>query len=164
MSPYTRIKIGNPSSVPINMIPAAIFSLQIPTKVPSQNTSEKQIHIKPFALLYAGISSISSSFTVVPDQNHIGFFLLHANTPIPVNKILQGIIIMKLIRFFIKPSSPVKFIYSRFTKKIPVSAISRLFKLSIFKSGSTFLFIFIITPIARPFHISLWIVTSKFFY
>jgi hypothetical protein len=34
---------------------------------------EKASHMMPFALLYAVMSEISDSSTVLPDQNHMGF-------------------------------------------------------------------------------------------
>lgn len=54
-----------------------------------QNGIEYIIHIRQFALLYAGISETESSGTAEPDQNHIGFFLCLAYKPIQINKVAQ---------------------------------------------------------------------------
>ena len=63
-------------------------------KVLNHIIKEKAIHMMPLALLYATVSAISDSFTVLPDQNHIGFSRLHAYIPIPVNNRLIGTIII----------------------------------------------------------------------
>jgi hypothetical protein len=60
----------------------------------------------PFALLYAVMSEISDSSTVLPDQNHMGFFRLQAYIPIPVNKALTGAMmishmILSIIKFLL---------------------------------------------------------------
>lgn len=61
----------------IKMIPPAFIFIE-PIIVLTHITNEKTSHIILFALLYAAISEISDSFTVLPDQNHIGFFRFQA--------------------------------------------------------------------------------------
>ncbi len=61
----------------IKRIPPA-FIFITPRIVLIHITNEKTSHMMPFALLYAAIFEISDSFTVLPDQNHIGFFRFQA--------------------------------------------------------------------------------------
>ena len=87
------IRTGIPPRHPAaNMIPAISIS-KVPNTVLSQKTDEYASHMIPFARLYAATSEISDSFTVLPDQNHIGFLRFHAKMPIPVNNRLMGIMI-----------------------------------------------------------------------
>ena len=73
----TIIKVIKRSDVAIKRIPPA-FIFIAPRIVLTHIIKEKASHMIPLALLYAAISEISDSFTVLPDQNHIGFLRLHA--------------------------------------------------------------------------------------
>ena len=57
----------------IKRIPPALMCMR-PRIVLAHMIAENDSHMMPFALLYAGMSEISDSSTVLPDQNHIGSF------------------------------------------------------------------------------------------
>ena len=100
---------GTPITHPaIRHIPA-VFIFKQPRIVLIHNNAEKVSHMIPLALLYDGISAISSSLTVLPDQNHMGFSLFQAYIPSPVKSILTGIImtsqiITLMVHHFLSPS------------------------------------------------------------
>ncbi len=77
-------------------IPAS-FMLENAKTVEIHISKENAIHIMPLALLYAFTSAISSSSTVCPDQNHMGFYLFQAKIPSPVSNALTGTIITSQI-------------------------------------------------------------------
>lgn len=77
----------------IRRIPPA-FMFRVPSIVLAHKGAEKASHMIPFARLYAGMSVISDSLTVLPDQNHIGFLRFMEYIPIPVKRRLTGTIMI----------------------------------------------------------------------